>query len=451
MKRTCSYRSACRHATQSLIAFAALSTNLTGCGDDETAQAPPSAISEGDEVPSAPNRSPETEGNEDACKTISPEQVNQLAEMVTTYFEDRRKALNPLATTTTPLGMVLDWIDPKSQVANGQLPTVPPLDGMAEGFDPLKGILTELQMSPSAWGPAGTVPIARPNIAELLGNAWKCKSVSDVVSKYGSSTDTTQPPIEPRGWESSPNSSFAHHYGVTRQRVVSHGTSAVLSVPRGTYVMRADEFTLSQFAVTAKSGSSLETIEGGWQLYPTVYADPHFHLFIFFTTNGYTKFGNRQGGYNDTVDGFVQVSSRVYPRDILTPGSELALSVRLWNGNWWIGVNQEWMGYYPGWMFTNDGLGSAADAVAWYGEILDYRLDERTTLTCMGTGFYPGPGSAFARNMTVSINNFAHFYQPEYVAASKPTCYDVAMGPAGSAWGTHMLYGGPGAGSPNCH
>jgi|GEM_PF-4480147 len=73
-----------------------------------------------------------------------------------------------------------------------------------------------------------------------------------------------------------------------------------------------------------------------------------------FRTNGGDS-GDWVGGYNQSVDGWIQVSSRVSPGMSLSGwsssrgGSQYSVdvTVRLWNGNWWVRVDGEWAGYYP--------------------------------------------------------------------------------------------------------
>jgi hypothetical protein len=53
---------------------------------------------------------------------------------------------------------------------------------------------------------------------------------------------------------------------------------------------------------------------------------------------------------------------------------ELGINYRLWEGNWWFGVNDNhstwtWLGYYPGSLFAPTGLGSHAQWLAWGGEV----------------------------------------------------------------------------------
>ena len=48
----------------------------------------------------------------------------------------------------------------------------------------------------------------------------------------------------------------------------------------------------SRWALIAGSGAGLQTVEVGAQTYRDLYGDWNPHLFIFYTTNGYTQSGN---------------------------------------------------------------------------------------------------------------------------------------------------------------
>ena len=53
-------------------------------------------------------------------------------------------------------------------------------------------------------------------------------------------------------------------------------------------------FSLSQQWVAGGSGPSLQTIEGGWHVYPAFHNDPSpiTRLFIYWTADGYSSTGN---------------------------------------------------------------------------------------------------------------------------------------------------------------
>jgi hypothetical protein len=383
------------------------------------------------------------------CGALSTVQSQQFAAEITAFFTQNRAKLNVLGTTVSPIGMLLDWIDPKSQsgVNNAAVPPVPNLPQLT---DPAVTALGSGLLD--AWVAANPnlVPIPRVDGMAQLVQAWNCMSLSDVLSKYGDANDTTAPPTEAGGAESLPDSNWAHHYATTIESGAIYGSSAVLSVT-APYVWRDDEFSLAQVALSSRNTGTLQTIEVGWQKSRTMYGDDLPHLFVYYTTNGYIKPGNNLGGYNRKVDGWQQVSHKTYPGDAFVSGSELSIWVHMYAGNWWIAVNGDRIGYYPGSLFAPTGLGVAGDAVSWYGEILDYRYDNAATYTQMGNGLFAGTSAAYIRNIQVESINQQLFYSPSMAWADKPNCYSIESHPiSGTTWGSYFYFGGPGKLSLTC-
>ncbi|WP_344447627.1 neprosin family prolyl endopeptidase, partial [Kitasatospora nipponensis] len=170
--------------------------------------------------------------------------------------------------------------------------------------------------------------------------------------------------------------------------------------------------------LTRGSGTNHQTIEVGCQEYHDLNGDWLPHLFVFFTTNNYTKHGKRLGGYNQNVEGWVQVADTIHPGALLSRTSELdgpqrilRLKVQLWEGNWWVKVKDTWIGFYPADLFSTDGLRSEAAAVKWYGEVADSKADSVTTRTDMGNGH--GPYEGWQR--------CAYMHSPRYQSSPRGT------------------------------
>ena len=92
----------------------------------------------------------------------------QRAELVE-YFERRNAKLEVVATTRTPSGQVLDWIEIRSQHPARKIATPPPALSIAPAKQ--RGRATrfarfELQEEGCKRGPDGTVPILRINPTE---------------------------------------------------------------------------------------------------------------------------------------------------------------------------------------------------------------------------------------------------------------------------------------------
>ena len=85
--------------------------------------------------------------------------------------------------------------------------------------------------------------------------------------------------------------------------------------------VRIPDFSLMQIALVNTDTGRMQTIEAGWQERKDSYGDWFPHLFLFYTTNGYTDEGDNEGGYNQDVDGWVQYDGSVHPGAISSPNS----------------------------------------------------------------------------------------------------------------------------------
>src|SRR6202051_2889729 len=146
-------------------------------------------------------------------------------------------------------------------------------------------------------------------------------------------------------------------------------------------------------------GPPQETVEGGWQVCQQLYNDWKAHLFVFYTTNGYSKKGDNIGGYNRDVLGWVQHSRTTFPGALIQPNSVtggsqrvLFIKYRLWQGNWWFRVGNEWIGFYPASLFSEAGLRDKADAIFFYGEVADSTAHLGKSRTDMGSGRWANEG-----------------------------------------------------------
>jgi hypothetical protein len=381
---------------------------------------------------------------------LSATQIQQYANDIIAFFTQAQANLDVLGTTISPLGTVLDWIDPNTQSPTHQLAAVPPLPDVPELTDPAVTSLETGLLDPWLVANPNLVPIPRIDVLSQLSQAWNCMSLQDVLSKYGDANDHSTPPTESGGGETNPDDKFAHHYASTRQYGAVYGSAAYLKVTNPN-VWQDDEFSLAQVALASKSTGRLQTIEVGWQKSRFEYHDDLPHIFIYYTTNTYLTVGDYLGGYNRKVYGWEQVSHKKYPGDPIVLGSELAVNIHMYDGNWWVAINGEWIGYYPGSLFDAQGLGNVGDQVSWYGEITDYRFDNATTYTQMGNGQFAGPNSAFIRNIGFESINQYLFYTPSETYVDKSNCYSLELHPnSGTNWGSYFYYGGPGKGPASC-
>ncbi|MEU6239342.1 neprosin family prolyl endopeptidase, partial [Kitasatospora sp. NPDC047058] len=277
------------------------------------------------------------------------------------YLSDLYARREVIAQTVTRGGIQLDWIPVESQLS-GERPAEPPSENIP--FEPVAGerrerpVQFELEREGAELGPPGTVPAVRLPI-ELIAptvalNDWLAKGRH--ANRVGLPADARE--IVP------PTESGDHKYAATAQVVTCYGTDGYINA-WDPYVFRSDEFSLGQLLLTRGSGTDHQTIEVGCQEYRDIYGDWVPHLFVFYTTNNYTKFGKGLGGYNQNVEGWVQVADTIHPGASITPLSRfdaeqfvLPLKVQLWKGNWWVRVNGVWIGYYPAELFSTAGLRS---------------------------------------------------------------------------------------------
>ena len=378
-------------------------------------------------------------------------------EEVHQYFTDQYARRDVLLQTRTPGGLLLDWVPIESQQGCATLADPPDEDRPVlpdrtaterrEQF-----VSFELDRPGAVHGPLGTVPVWRRDLDRLC----TLHSLNDYLSKHGRANQLT---ISPTGEGIAfPEDGGAHKYANTSQSVTAYGTEGNINA-WDPYVEWSDEFSLGQLALARGGGGGRQTLEVGHQEYRDLYGDWVPHLFVFYTTNGYTASGDNKGGYNQDVAGWVQYSSGIHPGALSSPVSAfggtqyiLQLKVQLWQGNWWVRVNGQWIGYYPASLYNAAGLRNQADQVSWFGEIVDSSSHNGTTATDMGNGHWPYEGfqhCAYMNNLLYqSATNGSLQRYAGSAWASHPKCYGVEehFSNTGS-WGSHFWWGGSGRNS----
>ncbi|KAJ4978978.1 hypothetical protein NE237_009758 [Protea cynaroides] len=278
--------------------------------------------------------------------------------------------------------------------------------------------------------PLGTVPILRIQLEDILR--------AGSLIKFGKNHDNDLP----------------HHYAVAglgnkgfRQHI--YGASVVLNLwnPK---LRRPGQFSLAQIWVSA--GNNF--IEAGWHVSPKLYNDEHTHLFVLWTSDGYTHFC-----YNVICPGFIQMSKNIAPGSILNPVStyngaqhEIYLSIvkDATNGDWVVRVGEDQgdevvIGFWPKHLFNY--LIERATTLQWGGEI-----HGPTPLPEMGSGHFPQEGFGKASYISkirvmnqLRQENFRNVTLKEITSQyiDVPNCYKSSMGQSEER-GTYMLFGGPG-------
>jgi hypothetical protein len=243
----------------------------------------------------------------------------------------------------------------------------------------------------------------------------------------------------------------AHRYAAADQRITNYGGNSWLNLwnPAG-------EFSLSQQWYDGGSGSSLQTVEGGWVHYPAKFGDQSV-LFIFYTPNNYAS-----GCYNLDCSGFVQTNNHwalggKWERYSTSGGDQYGFTMqwKYYQGNWWLYLqgagNLEAVGYYPGSIYNQGQLSRNAQRIVYGGE------------TYTGGSNWPqmGSGRFASTGWQQAAYQNSIFYNPRDESGgtgvwaslgpiqTNTNCYTINITPAsrGGNWGTYFFYGGPGG---NC-
>ncbi|MFY2560251.1 neprosin family prolyl endopeptidase [Corallococcus terminator] len=248
-----------------------------------------------------------------------------------------------------------------------------------------------------------------------------------------------------------------HQYAHASQGVANLGAEAFFNI-WSPFTELSSEFSLSQMWVVRGSGSTLETVEAGWQKYRDLYGDDRARLFIYFTPDNYGS----GGCYNLSCGAFVQTNTTVpigggFSQYSVFNGPQYEFKL-MWfkdgtTGNWWLKYQDIWVGYYPRARFDAAGLADRADVIDFGGEIIDNRNGNLHTSTDMGSGSYPGQGFTFAaytRNM-VYVDTTNTYREAASLGAwrNDSNCYDITLGNNPGGWGRYFYFGGPGY-NANC-
>jgi len=334
----------------------------------------------------------------------------------------------------------IEWIPIGSQVPSGIVATPPHLSRSAAEINPGMTPATFGTVGASAApGPPGTVPVPHTGPGAPRADKHQSDGPPDII----------------------PGGQYFH--AQFSQQVTNYGGSANLNVWRPQVESQTNhDHSIVQTWLSNSQNPHLQTLEAGWEVCPTEYGDALPHLFVFYTTNGYTKNGDDLGGMNFDYKGWVQVDRTIIPTGVVTntsveDGEQVILQIRyeLFEGNWWLRVNDVFIGYYPASLFMPgqsrfDSLGDHADRIVFGGEVLSMEPDPITSRTSMGSGFFAEGGlgrACFVSNMefqsdrrgTMAPLNGGPF-------AENPGLYDVqAQMLSKTPMGSFLFAGGPGA------
>jgi hypothetical protein len=381
------------------------------------------------------------------------------------WLDARQRSLKIVKTTTTPSGQTLDWVPIESQHPDGKIASPPPLVhlpvGVGDKTRPAKAAGLELDDPRIERGPAGSVPIVRPDISKLT----RTISLRDFLRKRGG-FPVQKHPASPQPTDPGPGGSFFHATAV--QSVRAFGCDFIPNVwdpsINNPPSSGQDHSILQTWLANFDNG--LQTIEGGWTVDQSLNGDTQPHVFTYYTTNGYAQDGDNLGGYNARQKGWTQVSGSSFPGSRLTPVStfgsspqfEISMKFQLYreptNGelNWWVMVQGVWMGYYAASLF-NGGIGNVVESIKFGGEVATELANPGQTQDQMGSGWQAEAGwtrAAYMRNLrnqsdlegTMVDHDGAQETDAPAGVGTNP--YDVALSmQSGTDWGSFLFVGGP--------
>lgn len=395
-----------------------------------------------------------------------PTAIDTLAQRpeVAAWLEKRQSELQITKTTKTPSGKTLDWVPLESQVA-GPIATAPQTEAAHAPIDPerqTKGVTFDLGEP----GPAGHVPILRPDLSKLSVDF----SLEKTFAKRGGLRLNKQ---RPNKHPTDPDPAGYFH-ATTGQTVTNYGCDAWYNVwdPRVDIPSSpGDDHSISQtwiqnYQVPSTPTTGTHSVEAGLTVDHSLNGDSANHLFAYYTNNGYKQDGDNQGSYNRLHKGWVQTHATIFPgiriNGASTQGAgsqlEIGLKFQYSGGNWWLGFNNNesgpwiWLGYYPAALFTN-GLAHFGQWVSFGGEVYSALANPCGTQDDMGSGRKAAAGfshAAFQRNLRYGINgsgamtDFNGAAEVDKAAAGCPNnqySIDAHMN-SGSSWASYQYFGG---------
>ena len=288
-------------------------------------------------------------------------------------------------------------------------------------------------MIPSvARGPAGTVPLVRPN----TGLVSRILAVKNYTAKRGGlavnkSRPTKARPIPARSATSTRIDSQSGKLLRLRRLLQRLGSRRSITPPGP-----GDDHSIMQIWLQNYDKPQLQSIEGGWTVDKNLNGDTIAHVFTYYTTNGYTQDGNDLGGYNRMFAGWVQYSASIFP-GIRINGAQHAgrnaaryrHQVPALSGQRWIAVQRQLDGLLPRQPFQRR-IVNDAEWFGFGGEVYSSLAIPRRPKIRWAAAGRPPDGwtqAAFARNLRNQSDTTARWSTT--TARRKPTRQTEAPNP----------------------
>ena len=362
--------------------------------------------------------------------------------------------------TVTSTGQTLDWVPIESQVQRSVASPPPNTSSRRVGADPARPT-QKLEFDLSEPGPAGHVPVLRPNVSRFRD----LDELQKVLSKRGG----LRVNINRANKKVSDPDPAGYFHALSSRNVQAYGCDARLGMWDPKIDLPSspgDDHSISQTWLQNYQTPQTHSIEAGWTVDSGLNGDVFTHLFTFYTTNGYASEGDLLGSYNQIYKGWVQYSQTLYPGIRLLPVSvlsgtqiDLGIKFQLYQGNWWFGLSATasdpwtWIGYYPATLFPG-GLANYAQWIGFGGEVYSALANPCSTADQMGSGIQASAGygrSAYQRNIHTqsdtdgTVVNFDGVPSVDAAASNCPIdpYTIICFMNSGSLWGSYQFYGGP--------
>lgn len=279
----------------------------------------------------------------------------------------------------------------------------------------------------------GTVPLERLDLAAMvaypdLTTFLHRQKAPRSAALRTPSRSTPKPPA---------TSSNGHYYSsafIDTAGIPITGGGALLNVWDPAMPAANDVQSISQIWLAGSSTRGTETVEVGWEEQPPAGWGSKPIIFVYSTQDGY----NQTGCHNLDCADFVQTSARnllgaVPPAGFsVAGGKQTTLAVefqRNTDGNWWVRIDNEWIGYYKANLYAGDL--SKPSATTYFSAGGEISTQNHLPSTVMGSGQFASAGykkAAFQANhfyRDAGLNTYA--VQRLNVGIDNPTCYTMAI------------------------
>jgi hypothetical protein len=197
----------------------------------------------------------------------------------------------------------------------------------------------------------------------------------------------------------------------------------------------------AMYVASMAKGQLVNGVEVGWAVSPVTYVDEEPHLFAFVMRNG--KQDDKCWPTPTSCGWHAAAGATHHLGEYLQPaagsGVEHAFGIHYSGGNWWVGFDNQWIGYFAGSYWGSSF--TKGTRVSWYGEVEMWGTSP--ACTAMGDGKY-GSQSGSAK-----IGSMGYWNASGAFTWAHPTASNVTGNANFYNMGNHlsaswMTYGGPG-------